>query len=139
MRVVIDANVFISGLLSRNGPLGQILDAWIDGLFSIFFSPQIAAEIQRGLEYPRIRERLRPRQASQFIKLLFTAAEWVDGNLILTTLTQDPSDNIYLSCAVEAKADYLITGNLKHFSEAGNPFQGIVVITPRQFIEILQG
>jgi hypothetical protein len=40
---------------------------------------------------------------------------------------------------VEAKADYLITGNLKHFSEAGNPFQAVVVITPRQFIEILQG
>jgi putative PIN family toxin of toxin-antitoxin system len=60
MRVVIDANVFISGLLSRNGPPGQILDAWIDGLFLIFLSPQIAGEIQRALEYPRIRERLRP-------------------------------------------------------------------------------
>jgi putative PIN family toxin of toxin-antitoxin system len=139
MRVVIDANVFISGLLSKSGPPGQILDAWVEGLFSLYISPQIAAEIQRVLDYPRIRERLGPGQASQFITLLLTAAEWVDGNLVLTTLTQDPSDNIYLACAVEAKADYLITGNLKHYDEAGNPFQGVELLTPRQFIEILKG
>ena len=65
------------------------------------------------------------------------ASKWVEGKLVLEVLNQDPSDNIYLACAVEAQAEFLVTGNLKHYSEAGNPFQGVEIITPRQFLEIL--
>ena len=92
MRVILDANVFISGLLSKQGPPGQILDAWVAGQFSLFVSPPIVAEIQRVLAYPRIRERLDPGQADQLTALLFAAAEWVAGRLVLDVLTQDPSD-----------------------------------------------
>jgi putative PIN family toxin of toxin-antitoxin system len=137
MQVVLDANVFISGLLSRKGSPGQILDAWLEGQFSLFVSPPIVAEIQRVLAYPRIRERLEPGQADQLISLLFAATEWVEGKLVLDVLTEDPSDNIYLACAVEAQADFLVTGNLSHYLEAGNPFQGVEILTPRQFLEIL--
>jgi len=138
MRVILDANVFISGLLSKLGPPGQILDAWLEGQFSLFVSPPIVAEIRRVLAYPRIRERLEPGQADQLTALLFAAAEWAEGKLILDVLIQDPSDNIYLACAVEAQADFLVTGNLTHYLEAGNPFQGVEILTPRQFLEILR-
>ena len=138
MRVVIDANVFISGLLSKKGPPGQILDAWSEGQFSLIVSFQIVTEIKRALEYPRIQERLEPRQANQLIEMLFTATEWVEGNLDLNVLTLDPADNMYLSCAVESHADFLITGNLKHYSEAGNPFKEVVILTPRKFLEVLK-
>lgn len=137
MRVILDANVFISGLLSRQGPPGQILDAWLGGQFSLFVSPPIVAEIQRVLAYPRIRERLGPGQADQLTALLFAAAEWVEGRFVLDVLTQDPSDNVYLACAVEAQADFLVTGNLAHYLEVGNPFQGVEILTPRQFLKIL--
>ena len=137
MRVILDANVFISGLLSKQGPPGQILDAWVEGQFSLFVSPPIVAEIQRVLAYPRIQERLDPGQADQLTALLFAATKWVAGRLVLDVLTQDPSDNVYLACAVEAQADFLVTGNLTHYLEAGNPFQGVEVLTPRQFLEIL--
>jgi len=137
MRVVLDANVFISGLLSKQGPPGQILDAWLEGQFSLFVSPPIVAEIQGVLAYPRIRERLEPGQADQLITILITASEWVNGHVVLDVLTEDPSDNIYLACAVEAQAAFLVTGNLSHYLEAGNPFQGMEILTPRQFLEIL--
>jgi putative PIN family toxin of toxin-antitoxin system len=137
MQVVLDANVFISGLLSRKGPPGQILDAWLEGQFSLFVSPPIVAEIQRVLAYPRIRARLKLGQADQLTSLLVAATEWVEGKLVLDVLTEDPSDNIYLACAVEAQADFLVTGNLSHYLEAGNPFQGVEILTPRQFLEIL--
>ena len=78
-----------------------------------------------------------PRQADQLISFLFAATEWVEGNLNLNVLTQDPSDNVYLVCAVEAQADILVTGNLKHYAEAGNPFQGVQILSPRQFLVIL--
>ena len=137
MRIVLDANVFISGLLSKQGPPGQILDAWLEGQFSLFVSPPIVAEIQRVLAYPRIRARLKPGQADQLTSLLVAATEWVEGKLVLEVLTKDPSDNIYLACAVEAQAEFLVTGNLSHYLEAGNPFQGVEILTPRQFLEIL--
>ena len=93
MRIVLDANVFISGLLSKQGPPGQILDAWLEGQFSLFVSPPIVAEIQRVLAYPRIRARLKPGQADQLTSLLVAATEWVEGKLVLEVLTKDPSDN----------------------------------------------
>jgi len=137
MQTVLDANVFISGLLSKKGPPGQILDAWLEGKFSLFISSQIVAEIQRVLEYPRIRERIEPGEADFLIKRLMVASKWVEGKLVLEVLNQDPSDNIYLACAVEAQAEFLVTGNLKHYSEAGNPFQGVEILTPQQFLEII--
>lgn len=135
MRVVLDANVFISGLISKQGPPGQILDAWLNRYFVLFVSPQIVAEITRVLAYPRIGTRLHPGQSERLLGLLKTACEWTVGELTLEILTPDPSDNIYLACAVEAQADYLVTGNQKHYFEAGNPYQGLQILTPRQFLD----
>ena len=95
----------------------KLLDAWLEGGFMLFVSPPIVTEIQRVLAYPRIRERLGPGQADQLISSLFAVTEWVEGKLILDVLTQDPSDNVYLACAVDAQADILVTGNLKHYVE----------------------
>jgi predicted nucleic acid-binding protein len=55
----------------------------------------------------------------------------------LKVLTRDPSDNAYLACAVEAGADYLVTGNIGHFEEVGNTYRGVMIISPRTFLEIL--
>jgi len=56
---------------------------------------------------------------------LSVLAEWVDGQITLEVLTLDPSDNIYLACAVEAQCDYLVTGNRDHFQEAGTNYKGV--------------
>lgn len=138
LRVVLDANVFISGLLSEHGPPGRILDAWLERQLKVFVSVQILNEIQRVLDYPRVRERLEPGLADQLVDYLAEYCECTESKLELDILTMDPSDNIYLSCAVEARADYLVTGNPKHYQEAGNPYQGITIMTPRIFLEILQ-
>jgi uncharacterized protein len=137
IRVVLDANVLVSGLISRKGPPSQILDAWLAGQFQLFVSPKILEEMRRVLRYPRIINRLATEQATGLLDKLGTAAELVDGTLKLDILTHDPSDNIYLACAVEAKADYLVTGNSEHFEEAGKVYMGVIIITPRAFLETL--
>jgi len=101
-------------------------------------SADIVEEIGRVLNYPRIRENLEPGLADRLIEKLDELCEWTDGTLTLDILTQDPSDNIYLACAVEAQAGYLVTGNLIHFLEAGNPFKGVHILTPREFLNVLQ-
>lgn len=115
IRIVLDANVVISGLISRNGPPGKILDAWLDSDFQLFVSPAMLDELTRILGYPRIRKRLDSKQASALLERMDILANHVEGKLKLNVLTQDPSDNIYLACAVESKCDYLVTGNIGHF------------------------
>ncbi len=139
MRVVLDANVFVSGLISAQGPPGKVLDAWLNQCFVLFVSPYILDEINRVLRYPRVRKHLRPGQADVLMELLKKSCEHTKGELTLNVLTQDPSDNYYLACAVEAGADFLVTGNLRHYREAGNPFRGVQLLTPGQFLAILQG
>ena len=137
IRVVLDANVLISALISSNGIPARILDAWLQGQFQLFVSPPIVKEIRRVLQYPRIAERLKVGEADLLIKKLAAMAEWVKGNEPLNVLTRDPSDEIYLSCAVEAKCNYLVTGNYDHFEEAGSEFLGVKIVKPSQFIDII--
>ncbi len=137
MRVVLDANVLVSGLLSSKGPPGKILDAWLEGQFRLCLSPQILQEIQCVLEYPHIQGRLAEGQSQGLLAGLQKISLGVEGMLALDILTRDPSDNIYLACAVEAEADYLVSGNLVHFEEAGELFRGVRILSPRQFLDIL--
>lgn len=137
MKVVLDANVLISGLISPKGPPGQILDAWLAGFFDLAISPQLLQELERVLEYPRIRERINLDIQTRLINLLTNSAMVIKGNLTVDVLTPDPSDNIYLACALEGKTDYLVTGNLKHFEEALNRYPHVKILSPRAFLDIL--
>jgi putative PIN family toxin of toxin-antitoxin system len=122
IRVVLDANVLISGLISGQGPPGRIMDAWIDGRFRLYISPPIFEEIRRILDYPRIAGRIGKRQVHGLLENLRGEGEWVAGELHLEVLTRDRSDNKYLACAVEAGCDFLVTGNRDHFEEAGKNY-----------------
>ena len=137
IRAVLDANVMVSGLISRKGPPGRILDAYWDDHFQLFISPQILQELTRVLEYPRIRKRLEQGQAVAFLSHLAALSQRTSGKLKLNVLTRDPSDNIYLACAVESECNYLVTGNGEHFEEVGDVFRGVQIITPRTFLGIL--
>lgn len=137
IRVVLDANVLISGLISEKGAPGKIIDTWLEGRFQLCISPPIMDELKRVLKYPRIVKRLEKRQAKELLENLGTLAKWVDGQLTLDVLTLDPSDNIYLACAVEAQCDFLVTGNSEHFQEAGPKYKGVEIISPRGFLDNL--
>ncbi len=47
----------------------------------------------------------------------------------------DPDDDIFLECAQAAQADYIVTGNLRHFPEA---WEGTSIVTPRRLLELIQ-
>jgi putative PIN family toxin of toxin-antitoxin system len=134
---VLDANVLISGLISREGPPGVILDSWMAGRFRLFISPQILDELRRVLEYPKIRKRMTQEQVISLLDGLRRGAELVAGTVHLNVLTRDPSDNIYLACAIEAKAQYLVTGNMTHFEEAITLFPKMQICTPREFLTVI--
>ena len=77
-----------------------------------FVSPDILDEYQRVLARPQLR--LLPERTAELLALVQSRCHLVRPRRRLS-VSPDPDDNIFLECAEEARADYLVTGNTRHF------------------------
>jgi len=138
MRVVLDANVIVSAIISGRGAPSQILDEWEAGRFEVALSPAILDEIARVLGYPRIRERYKvtDRQAQQILSLLRSQAVIVEPEVSLDVVRADPTDNRYMECALAARADALVSGD-HHLLDLGH-CQAIQILAPAAFLAYLR-
>ena len=135
LKAVIDTNLFVSGLFARDSLSAQLQDLWINQDFELVTSIEIIKEISRVLNYPRIKEHFNPSEDSirRFYRLIFRKAI-ISKDIYQTDKTaDDPTDNKFLACALEKKADYIVSRdphlrNLKHY-------HGIQIIDAKTFIE----
>ena len=113
MKVVLDTNVLLSGLMFPEGAPGRIIAAWVEARFEGGFSLDQLAEIGRVLVYPKIRRKLGwdDQQIELFIKQLYIRAEVVELGSISVEVPRDPSDAPILATLATAKADVLVTGD----------------------------
>jgi putative PIN family toxin of toxin-antitoxin system len=131
LRLVIDTNVLISAAIKPLGLSRTVLLLAITKPAHLYISPLILEEYTDVLARPelRIRKGLQP-QLLQLIKN--------HGRTVVPTrqleVTPDPDDNRFLECADFAGADYLVTGNQKHFPRY---WKKTKVISPREFISIV--
>jgi putative PIN family toxin of toxin-antitoxin system len=135
LRAVVDTNLFISGLFGKDTLSSTLQDLWVHREFDLVTSIEILREVSRVLQYPRIRERFKPREENirRFFRLIFRKAVITKDLYSTDRITDDPSDNIFLACAMEAKADYIVSRdphlrNLKHF-------HGVKIIDVKAFVE----
>lgn len=137
IRAVLDTNVLISGLIVAQGPPRQILDAWLESLFTLVTSLYLVEELVHVLSYPRITECLRLDEAelAAVLDALLSKAEVTSGRLRLPGVTRDPKNDSVVACAKEGEADYIVSGD-QDLLMLGE-YEGIQVVTPRQFVEIL--
>lgn len=119
---VIDTNLFISGLFGRNTTTAELQELWIRQDFQLGTSLEIMKEVSRVLQYPRIKERLidDDETVRRFFRLVFRKAVIARDNIQTDRIVDDPTDNKFLACALEIKADYIVSGDnhllsLKHF------------------------
>ncbi len=70
MRAVLDVNVLVSGLLSRAGSPGRLIALWLGGAFELVVSEALLAELDRALAYPKLRKRIGPEDAAEYLELL---------------------------------------------------------------------
>jgi hypothetical protein len=136
IRAVLDANVFVSGIVTEGVPR-SILRAWRDGHFHLVASQARIDEIGRVLRYPKIKRRHHwpETEIHAFIESLEALAILTPGRLHLDVVAADPSDNRYLECAVEGEADCLVTGD-RHLLELG-VYREVEILSPREFVELL--
>lgn len=134
MRAVLDANVFVSGLIRPQGPPGQILVRLLrDGAFELVVSPAILDELRRSLRYTKVRKylHLEINQIDLWVDALAAVAVIVEGNLKERIVVADPADDIYLAAAVEGLAEYIVSGD-RHLLDIG-AHGDIPIVTPRAF------
>ena len=139
LRVVLDANQFVSSVLVRQGLPAQVLDAWRRREFLLITSPFIIAEIRSTLSYPRIRRKypLTDDDVERLVTLLEQDALVVPDELDVTgAIPADSTDDMVLACAVEGQADLIVSGD-HHLLSVGQ-YQGIPIVTAREFLERLQ-
>ena len=136
-RAVLDANVLVSGILSPKGAPAKVLTAWQAEQFHLVLSEAVLDEINRVLHYPRIatRHRWSEERLQDFIEDLAHLAIMTSGSAHLAVIAEDPPDDRYLECAIEGEADYIVSGD-QHLLELGE-YQGIGILTPRAFLDVL--
>ena len=131
IRVVLDTNVVISSLLA-SGPPNAILDLAFNGEFEWYASKSILKEYETVLGYPRLKIDAEDRKRT--MRAIRKKAQIVAPNIILAEAV-DEEDNRFLECAQVSKANYLITGNLRHFPTI---WKYTKVVAPRDFLQIWQ-
>lgn len=136
LRIVLDANQFISALLKPGSNPDLIMRMVREDRMTLIMSEDIRSEILRVLTYPKIAKRLActNEQLASFIDRLGAVAVMTAGALTVDVIADDPSDNKYLACAMEGKADFIISGD--HHLLDLRVFKGIRIITPVSFLEI---
>lgn len=130
IRIVADTNVAVSAVLKPQGAEAAVFVAVAAGKLLLCVSEPILAEYQEVLVRPRLRlEPLKVRaflQSVRAVSMLVTPAETL-------SVSRDEPDNRFLECAEAASADYLITGNLRHFPRE---WKETKVVTARQFADL---
>ncbi len=112
IRVVLDTNTIVSAQLKPNGLEATVLLLALRGNISLFVSPPILAEYQRVLYKPRLK--FDPRRVEAVLLDIGAASRLVHPTRTLAEATHE-ADNRFLECAETARADFLITGNKRHF------------------------
>jgi len=113
VRVVLDTNVLLSGLMFPDGAPGRVVAAWREARFDVVMSVHQLAEIGRVLAYPRIRRVLGwdVQRIEKFIRQIYVRVQIVDLHGITVEVPADPDDAPILATLVAGKADVLVTGD----------------------------
>jgi uncharacterized protein len=137
IREVLDTNVIVSGILSEKGIPGRILRAWLEDRFHLVTSRAILEELGRVLRCSKIRHRhgWSDFQALKFIEDLTSLAVLVPGELRLAVVSEDPSDDRFLECAIEGQADYIVSGD-GHLVRLAQ-YEGVEILSPSEFLALL--
>ena len=133
MRIVLDTNVLVSGLISGQGPCGQILRLVVADAVQPCLDERILAEYETVLR--RASLQIDARDVAGTLELVRARGERVTP-IPLPMKLPDPSDLPFLEVAASGQA-ILVTGNARHFP--GPARAGVTVMTPRELLNLLRG
>jgi len=137
MRVVLDTNIVVSAFLKADSLPAQVINHWRDGRIEVITSPVIIAEVERVLQYPKLKNHYSYTEVDieALLTLLRTDTTVVDPEFTLDIVQEDESDNRFIEAAVAGKASYLITGD--HHLLQHQSYDGTQIVKPVSFLQIM--
>lgn len=133
IRVVIDTSVLVSAVISPTGPNAQLFDLIAAKEIRPYLTTAVLEEYTRVFEYEHL-QHLSKRRIARLCGLLEDVAVKVKSPGRLEISSHEDDNRIY-ECAVAAKADYIVTENIKHFRK---PYKTTKIITARQLLKLLE-
>lgn len=136
MRVVLDTNTIISGLLWRGLP-GEVFDAANARKYTLLTADELTNELERVLNRAKFAPMLEAieRTAAEFLTAYRDLAETVTPIPVPADALRDPKDTIFLGCALGGNADYLVSGD-QDLLVLGQ-YQSVTIVSAAQFLTIL--
>lgn len=137
MKIILDTNVVISGLLIPDGPPGKIVDLWVENRLKVVVCQALIKEYFDVLLPPKFKKlgTIIERQNLLMELLEMENSIFVFPKTRLDIIKSDPEDNRVLECAVEGEVQYIISGD-DHLL-ALKEFQGIVIVSPAAFLNLV--
>jgi len=133
MKIVLDTNVLVSGLLTPFGPSGEIVRMVSAGELILYLDARILSEYQEVLHRPKFKfDEDHISILLDFIKLY---GQFV-SSLPLKNRLPDPDDEPFLEVAIAGKVRSLITGNIDHYPPLSR--EGIPIFSPSEFLEFFR-
>jgi putative PIN family toxin of toxin-antitoxin system len=131
-RIVLDTNVLISAALKPSGLEAQLIELVAYRAVELCVSAEVLAEYRTVFSRPKFAH-LDPDHVSRLLTSIAAEATAVTPTERLNISKHD-DDNRFYECAAKANADYLVTGNEKHFNK---PYKNTKIVNARQLFELL--
>lgn len=132
IRAVIDTNVLVSGMLSSAGNEALVLLAVNQCMLRPCLSAEIIEEYREVLLRPRFG--FSEEDVAALLAMLQSRGALI-APVVAPPVSPDPGDDKFIACAMAAKADFLVTGNKKHFPES--EFKGTKVVGSAELLEFI--
>jgi putative PIN family toxin of toxin-antitoxin system len=134
MRIVLDANVFVSSFFWGGNPR-MVLERVIEGIDELFITKEILDEIEEVMERPKF------HADKEEIDYFINSIEEIGNKIIpkrkIKNGSRDKTDNKYIECGIAAKVDYIISGDI-HLLEL-REYEKITIITAKNYLAAVQG
>jgi putative PIN family toxin of toxin-antitoxin system len=132
IRVVLDTNTLISAVGWKYSKPRRILETCLSGKYMLVESPGLLKEFVAVMERPKFNF-IPEEQKKELVVRLINHCEIVEPKKKLNILKSDPADNKVLECALEGKAQYIISGD-NHLLRLKD-FMGIRIVTADEFLK----
>ena len=136
LEAILDTNVLLSGLVSRNGKSVQILQRLAEEKFNISISVPVVLEYEAILKKKLNRKIYSGQDIQAIIDFICKIGRHIKVYYLWRPILKDPYDDHLLEVAVAANAKWIITYNVKDFERAST--FGISAVTPYEFLQALK-
>jgi predicted nucleic acid-binding protein len=131
----VDTSVLVSGFLSERGASARVVDAWVQGAFTLCCAPAQVAEVAAVLQRPELGGHLQPQRAAQVVEDLKRLSEPLT-RMRLNESGSDPASNALLGLADAGQVDVLVVADASPLRALGL-HGGVKIRTAREFAVVL--